>query len=90
MVRPDPPLAPATADVVLAGEVVDEAPDSDRDPEVVPDGVRVGLEVIEAEVVDDGAEPVEGVAVEEAWVEVREAGVVEPRKVQTSSGPRGI
>ena len=38
---------------------------------------------------EDGCVEPEGVA-EEVWVDVREAGVVEPRNVQTSSGPRGI
>lgn len=82
-------------DVVLDGEF-DAFDDDDAvkelelelelELEAVTD-VREDVREVAREVVADE----EGIAVDdELWVEVREAGVVEPRNVQTSSGPRGI
>ena len=95
--EPEPP-EPGAADEVVGEEVVDVGVDEvcegefedDDEPEL---DVRLELdkEVSEEDVVRGVvADEVEGVAVDAVWVERREAGVVEPRKVQTSSGPSGI
>lgn len=57
------------------------------------DDAEEEVEVVDACVEEDCVVLEEGIAVEEeedAWVDVREAGVVEPRNVHTPLVPRGI
>lgn len=97
VVRPLAPPVPAAADEVLGGEVdeVDEADafeDVELDIDVEKEEEDTEAEEVEADVIGD-CEDEEGVAAEEeveVWVAVIEAGVVEPRKVQIPSVPRGI
>ena len=74
-------------EVVVEGELDDESEEDELELDVKLELAEVSVEDVVREVV---ADDVAGVAVDNDWVEVREAGVVEPRNVHTSSGPRGI